>query len=390
MTWNEQASSMMNVWTEAQKTMWDSWYGAIQNMANPGAFAGAGLFDQWQKLASQGLGNWNETAEPAARNVSRQLVASQAAIMRFLELSTRAWNVMMPKLEAGEDWQAVLNNYMEEFRKTMWNPAQMMQSAQGMTELWQAYMQNMQAFSQPWMKSFQQTPGLMGVSMAGEGAAPLIELTQLYWNAYDQTMGKVMSMPGVGFTRELEEKFAKGFAAWRKLIQAMDDYQMLIVEAWSGVYEQVLREMMDRAEQGKPVESVRDLVRLWTTAADKSFDKVFRTDTYAEAQGNFVTAFMEYRVQEQVISDELLKYSHIPTRGEVDEAHRNIYELRKEVKELKKALNLARKSSTAAKSSGSSSSSSSSSSGSKKSSSSSTAKKSSETSEASEGDTKGS
>jgi hypothetical protein len=48
---------------------------------------------------------------------------------------------------------------------------------------------------------------------------------------------------------------------------------------------------------------------------------------------------MEYRVLEQVVAEEMLKYAYVPSRGEMDEAHRNIYELRKEVRSLKKALN---------------------------------------------------
>jgi hypothetical protein len=35
----------------------------------------------------------------------------------------------------------------------------------------------------------------------------------------------------------------------------------------------------------------------------------------------------------------MLKATYVPTRSEMDEAHRNVYELRKEVKALKKALN---------------------------------------------------
>ena len=33
-----------------------------------------------------------------------------------------------------------------------------------------------------------------------------------------------------------------------------------------------------------------------------------------------------------------LKMNDLPTRSEVDEIHRNVYELRKEIKSLKKAL----------------------------------------------------
>jgi hypothetical protein len=46
-----------------------------------------------------------------------------------------------------------------------------------------------------------------------------------------------------------------------------------------------------------------------------------------------------------------MKATYVPTRSEMDEAHRNIYELRKEVKALKKALNQKPGSSSSASSS---------------------------------------
>ncbi len=340
MTWSEQADSTMKVWTEAQKKMWENWYEMAQNFSNPGAmFSGMGMYDQWQKMASQWVEAISAGSDPSAQNLSRQFVASQASMMRFLELTTRAWSVMMPKLEAGEDWQKVLSDYMEQFRKQMLDPSQMMQAAQGTTTMWMDYMQSMQSAMLPWMKSMQQAPSIFGSAMLSpNGGTEMIDLTRMFWDSYDQTVGKLVGMPSVGFTRELEKKMAAGYQAWVKARQAMDEYQMLVIDGWSGVMEQVLREMMDRAEKGKPVESVRDLVRLWTTAADKSFDQVFRSERYAEVQGRFVSSYMDYRVKEQEIVDEMLKYSHIPTRSEMDEAHRNVYELRKEVKALKKAM----------------------------------------------------
>jgi len=339
MTWSEQSESLLKTWSEVQKKLIESSLETLQGLSSPTTmFPGMGLFDQWQKLVGQGFETLTSGAEPTSKNLSRQLVAAQATMMRFLEMTTRAWNVMIPKLQEGQDWQSILSNYMDDFRKQMTNPTRMMQSVQGMTNLWQTYLQQMQPVMQPWMNVMMQAPGHIGVASAGEGGTELIELTRMYWNAYDQTMGRIVGMPSVGFTRELEEKFAKGYVAWNQAREAMDEYQLVIADAWSGVMEQVLREMMTRAEQGKPIESVRDLVRMWTSAADKSFDQVFRSERYTEVQGKFVSSYMEYRVHEQQIVDEVMKYGYIPSRTEMDEANRNIYELRKEVKALKKAL----------------------------------------------------
>jgi len=340
MTWSEQADSMMKVWTEAQKKMWENWYEMSQNVTNPTTlFSGMGMYNQWQKMSAQWIDAMSGNANPAAKNLSRQFATAQSTMMNFLEMTTKAWNTMIPKLESGQDWQTVLNSYMEQFRKQMANPAQWMQTSQQTTDMLQTYAQSMQTAMMPWMKPLQMAPSMLGVAMSGKnGGTELIDMSRMFWQAYDDTMGRMVGMPGVGFTRELEEKLSNGYKSWSQARQAMDEYQLLVSDAWSGVMEEVLREMMKRAEKGQPIESIRDLVRLWTTAADESFDKVFRSEKYAEVQAKFVTTYMEYRIQEQQIIDEMLKYSHIPTRTDVDEANRNIYELRKEVKALKKAL----------------------------------------------------
>ena len=69
------------------------------------------------------------------------------------------------------------------------------------------------------------------------------------------------------------------------------------------------------------------------------FLEAFRTERYTLAQGKFLNANMEYRISQRRIMEEYMEAFDMPTRSEIDEAHRRIYELRKEVKGLKKQLN---------------------------------------------------
>jgi polyhydroxyalkanoate synthesis regulator phasin len=47
---------------------------------------------------------------------------------------------------------------------------------------------------------------------------------------------------------------------------------------------------------------------------------------------------MTSRLYQQQLMEVFLKMYDLPTRSEVDEIHRSIYEMRKEIKSLKKAL----------------------------------------------------
>lgn len=352
MTWNTQAESMMNMWTEAQKTLWQGWYDAVQAASTPAMF-NPGMIEEWRKMASQGVEAWMGNADPAFSNMSRQMVASQTAMMQLLKFTTDAWQAMAPRLDAGQDWNTVMTNYAEQMRQQLFpNARGMAQTMQDSTQMWNMYMEYIQNMARPWMNVGQQAPSILGSMTPGaSGSKEMIELTKMTWDAYTQTLGRYTMSPGFGLTRELEEKISRAFAAWQEMQQAGNDYQVLMADAWSGVFQQVLQEMKDRAEQGKPIESLRELMRLWLSAADESFDRVFRTESYAEVQGRFVTNTMKYRIEEQKVVEEMLKATYVPTRSEMDEAHRNVYELRKEVKALKKALNQKSSSSSSSSSS---------------------------------------
>jgi uncharacterized coiled-coil DUF342 family protein len=51
-----------------------------------------------------------------------------------------------------------------------------------------------------------------------------------------------------------------------------------------------------------------------------------------------VETVTQYRQRQRAVNERFMELFDLPTRAEVDEAHRRIYELRKEVKELKREI----------------------------------------------------
>ncbi len=339
MSWNEQVDTLTSIWAETQKKLWESWYDLIRTAPAP-LTTYTSLLDEWRKLATQGVEMWITDAEPISKNVSRQLLASQSTMMRFLELTSDAWKAMLPKVETGDDWQAVLKSYVERLRNQLIpDAAGLLRSSQDLGELWKLYLEELQALTQPWLTSLRRSPWHLGETLTGTGGnSELVQLTNLYWDAYERTFGRLVESPGFGFTREINEKVLKAFDAWTDFRRASTEYQIVLASAWGDIFEQVMRELVKRSEQDTPIKNVRDLMRLWTETADASLEKVFRSEHYVNVQGRLFDAAMNYRLHEQEVIELVLKTGYIPTRSEVDEAHRNIYELRKEVKALKKAL----------------------------------------------------
>lgn len=334
--WQDQAGSVMKSWGEAQNALWQSW-ADLAVTAQSSAFSSS-LVDQWQKLAQQNLEAMTTGAAPIAKNTAEQFLATQSVVLRFLEFSARAWEAAAPKIEKGEDWQDSLKQAMDQLRRQWLQfPTDVAGTVQDTDKLWQVYLEQWKSFGQPWEAVFRQAPGYLGQVSASRGSA-LIEFSNLYRDAYNQTLGRLAGSPNLGLTRELNQKLQQGFDAWVAWHLANLEYHGVLAETWDQAFEQFGQDLLALAEQDKTIESVRDLILLWTRGAEQVFTDAFRSDKYVLAQGKLLSASMTYRMREREIIEVFLKMYDLPTRSELDEAHRRIYELRKEAKALKKAL----------------------------------------------------
>ncbi|GAB4444276.1 MAG: hypothetical protein Kow0031_26720 [Anaerolineae bacterium] len=334
MNWSTQTEEMTKAWADAQKKLWEQWYTLAQN----GAPSPARMFDQWQKLAADSYETWAGSADTTVRNTAERVLASQKTMMQFWEFAAKAWQDITAKMEAGEDWQQTLQNYTDKMRDQFTQSADAaFKAGQDSGVMWQIYQEQMQKMLEPWQAWWQQAPGAFSQAMGGKNAV-LPELGNLYNAVFEQVMLPFLQSPTMGLSRELEHKMRSGFIVWQEYRQADYNYQMQLIDAWIITFEKVQKELAALSEQGKSIETLEELGTLWVNAAEDGFGEVLASDAYIQAQGNMVNALMRVRIFQREMMEVVLKQMDLPTRSEVDAAHRYNYEVRKEVKSLKKQL----------------------------------------------------
>jgi class III poly(R)-hydroxyalkanoic acid synthase PhaE subunit len=339
MDWVEYTKSMSEAWVEAQKALWETWAEAMSSKPKSATSASKpGMTDVWSQITQQSIEAWPAGAAPIARATTEQFFAVQETAIRFLDFSTRLWEAIGPKMQAGEDWTSTLEGYLEQFRKGWIQfPEVAKGTAEDINSLWNDYLQQWQRFGQPWILAMQRAPEFFARMMTGDSTA-YIGLSNLYREAYQGTFARLVASPGLGMTREFNEKFQLGFDAWVSWQLATLEYQGVVSEIWERAFKQFQEDLISLAEKGEQIETLRDFVLLWTRGAEQVFTDAFQTESYVLAQGQMLNAAMAYRVHEREIIEVFLNLYDLPTRSELDETHRRIYELRKEVKALKKAI----------------------------------------------------
>ncbi|APP77560.1 class III poly(R)-hydroxyalkanoic acid synthase subunit PhaE [Xanthomonas vesicatoria ATCC 35937] len=156
-----------------------------------------------------------------------------------------------------------------------------------------------------------------------------------------QTLGKWreenapwLDMPAFGLNRNHQARL-------QKLARAQQDYQ-----AQSQAYGEQLKAAIEQAftrfttklseheSSGSQLTSARALFDLWIEAAEESYADVALSDRFRDVYGGFANAHMRLRAALQEEVEQLSERFGMPTRSEMDAAHRRIAELERAVRRM--------------------------------------------------------
>ena len=197
MQWTEQTEAMVKALAETQKQLWKNWSDWMPGVTSPTPVS-SGAANQGYETAAEGFKGWTADSEQVAKDVAERLLASQDQMLRFLELSLRAWKAITPTSESGRTRKRLFEAYAESLRQQFLQfPQEVQKAVQDTGELWRLYNEQWKGLVQPWATSLQQAPWNFGQASTGNGSA-LMEMQKLYWDAYERTFGRMLESPSLG------------------------------------------------------------------------------------------------------------------------------------------------------------------------------------------------
>lgn len=154
----------------------------------------------------------------------------------------------------------------------------------------------------------------------------------------ERTFGAVADALGLAPSRELREAWRIMEAAALTKQQAKAEYVGVIARIWVKGVEGLLARLSEMAERGESVESVSALIRLWAKAADEAAHASMQSDEGLQASAKMIRAATRYRQATHRVVAISSQAMNIPTRAEVDDAYREIQELKRELRRLRKSI----------------------------------------------------
>ena len=104
---------------------------------------------------------------------------------------------------------------------------------------------------------------------------------------------------------------------------------------WNEAVQRFLGEINDT--QGTPITTWRELTDVWVKVANETLLATHRTPEFLETQRKLTRSGAECRLQERAVAEAFCEIQQMPTRTEMDEVQREVYELRRRLRALEKS-----------------------------------------------------
>ena len=143
---------------------------------------------------------------------------------------------------------------------------------------------------------------------------------------------------GQGRRTDTKAAVLRAVDALARLYPASLAYQGLLIDIQRRSFEAFLDELIVITDRGEPLTNWVYLQQVWSRVADQVFEEVMGSRAALRTRGQFLNAMNSYKIHQQELMEIYLSLLNLPTRGEIDDIHQTLYQLRKEVKQLRKGL----------------------------------------------------
>ncbi len=190
----------------------------------------------------------------------------------------------------------------------------------------------------PWFE-YAREAAARGMSLAKPSPEAAVEMYEGWRKAYEESFGRLLRAPVMGYYREAAEKLVKAVDSLNEFNLVLSEFYASLQGAGSKGLERLGERLaaMQAEEKGEPM-SFRDLYRLWWQTNEDIYIELFRTEEFSRLLGSLVDRGMQFRQAFQAYVEEVTKELPFPNRSEMDHLYKTVDRLKREVRALKKEL----------------------------------------------------
>jgi len=210
----------------------------------------------------------------------------------------------------------------------------------------QAVAQANEAFGRLWSSALELSQTFARNLQQGKEPDPLVSglLGRIFdpsaWFAgtdgMDAALNRLAQGPRLADLWNTERQMLTVFNAWTALRRRSLEHNTVMLEAWLQTASAFAKILNEKADRNEVLESWREVLALWVETANNVLLETQRSDAYLKSQRELLKASTDLRLAQQEIAEFYNQMFGYPTRAELDDVHKALTELRREVRALKR------------------------------------------------------
>jgi class III poly(R)-hydroxyalkanoic acid synthase PhaE subunit len=157
----------------------------------------------------------------------------------------------------------------------------------------------------------------------------------------DDVLGRMAEGPRLADLWEVERRYARVLQAWMNLRRRGFEHNTVVLEAWLRAARRFTDQLAGRASAdaqapGAQASDTKAALALWTETANRALLETQRSAPFLQTQAELIRATTELRMAQQELVEHFGKQYGFPTRTELDDVHRTVTELRREMRALRR------------------------------------------------------
>jgi len=246
----------------------------------------------------------------------------------------------------GKDFAAAQQNFLSAMAKAASGDAALGTIPPAMFDP-QGLSQARAAFSKLWSAALEMSQTISRNLQGGEKQNPVVEelLGRIFdpraWfsgaDGIDQALQRMAEGPRLADVWDSERKMLTVFNTWATLRRRSIEHNTVMLEAWIQAAGKFAKDLNERADRKEALGSWRDVLALWVETANTTLLEMQRSDPYLKSQREILKASTDLRLAQQEMARFYSEMFGYPTREELDDVHRTVTDLRRELRALQRA-----------------------------------------------------
>jgi class III poly(R)-hydroxyalkanoic acid synthase PhaE subunit len=321
----ETTPSMSNEWIDLQRKYWDAWSQLYQQALNSNLMP-AKLSNPW----AQALDHWWEAVAPGVppqnQDLIKKMMEPGKSFFGISEEFTHFLGNLSEHAKSWGNWQGLFLSRIGELKTTLSQA-----STAGATKAMRGLFPFFEMPMDTWTRTFSSASPLPGDFLQ------VLKPEGLADDLHDR-IGRFLSVPGVGYTREWQEQAQRGARLLLDYERALQEYIQIYSKAGIDTLERLSKKIIDRAEQGEEIKSLREAYDLWVDCCEEAYNDIVFTKAYQDAYGSLVNALMALKHYSQGMVDEFMGALNMPTHKGITTLQCRQQELRRELRDIRSRL----------------------------------------------------